>query len=168
MPVGSTVDGMAGSANVSTVVPASANAVFATLTDIVRLPEWNRAMTAVIEQPDRLETGSEWAVEFHALGQTWRSRSVVEDIDLAGRRFVYRSGTDDGNPSYALWTWEVTDDGVGSRVSVTWALHPATFWRRVLLAPIRARQLARTEIPASLAALTSAVCGSGHTQPADG
>ena len=156
---------MTGSAHASAVVPATADAVFGTLTDIARLPEWNGAMTSVIEQPDRLETGSEWVVEFHALGQTWRSRSVVEEIDRAGRRFVYRSGTDDGNPSYARWTWEVTDGGGGSRVSVTWELHPATFWRRVLLARIRARQLARTEIPASLAALASAVLA---VHPADG
>lgn len=147
---------MTGSAHASAVAPAAADAVFRTLTDIARLPEWNRAMTSVIEQPDRLGVGSEWLVEFHALGQTWRSRSVVEEIDGAGRRFAYRSGTDDGNPSYARWTWHVTDDGAGSRVNVTWELHPATFWRRLLLARIRARQLARTEIPVSLAALTRA------------
>lgn len=156
---------MTGSAHASTVVAANADAVFRTLTDITRLPEWNDAMTAVIEQPDRLETGAVWVVEFHALGQTWRSRSVVEEIDVAGRRFTYRSGTDDGNPSYARWTWEVNDDGAGSHVTVTWELHPVTFWRRVLLARIRARQLARTEIPGSLAALTRAVL---DVHPADG
>ena len=156
---------MTGSAHASTVVPATADAVFTTLTDIARLPEWNDAMTWVIDRPDRLETGSQWVVEFHALGQTWRSRSVVEELDLPGRKFAYRSGTDDGNPSFARWTWEVTDDGARSRVTVTWALHPATFWRRVLLARIRARQLARTEIPASLAALARAVL---DVQPADG
>ena len=149
---------MTGTAHASHVVSASADAVFATLTDIGRLPEWNAAMTSVIEQPDDgLEVGAEWLVEFHALGQTWRSRSTVEELDVAGRRFVYRSGTDDGNPSYARWTWTVTDDGKGSRVTVTWELRPVTFWRRVLLARIRARQLARSEVPASLAALSRAV-----------
>jgi hypothetical protein len=48
---------------------------------------------------------------------------------------------------------------------VTWELHPATFWRRVLLVRIRARQLSRTEIPASLAALARAVL---DVHPADG
>ena len=144
---------MAISAHASTVVPAAADAVFRTLTDIRRLPEWNGAMTSVIERPDRLEVGAEWVVEFHALGQTWRSRSILEEIDLAARKFAYRSGTDDGNPSYSRWTWEVTDHADGSQVSVTWDLHPVTFWRRVLLVRIRARQLARSEIPASLAAL---------------
>lgn len=156
---------MTGSASASHVVPASTDAVFATLIDIARLPEWNDVMTAVIEQPERLEVGAQWLVEFHALGQTWRSRSTVEELDVAGRRFVYRSGTDDGNPSFARWTWTVADDGAGSRVTVAWELRPVTFWRRVLLARIRARQLARNEIPASLAALARAVAS---TQPAEG
>ena len=156
---------MTGTASASAAVPASTATVFATLSDISRLPEWNAAMTSVIEQPDRLEVGAEWLVEFHALGQTWRSRSTVEELDVAGRRFVYRSGTDDGNPSFARWTWTVAEDGAGSLVTVAWELRPVTFWRRVLLARIRARQLARTEIPASLAALARAVAS---TQPAEG
>lgn len=156
---------MTGTASASHVVPASADAVFATLTDIARLPEWNAAMTSVIEKPDGLDVGAEWLVEFHALGQTWRSRSIVEELDVAGRRFVYRSGTDDGNPSYARWTWTVADEGAGSRVTVAWELRPATFWRRVLLVRVRARQLARTEVPASLAALASVVTS---TEPAEG
>ena len=140
----------------SAVVPASPDTVFSTLTDIAHLPAWNQAMTSVVQTPPRLEIGAEWVVEFHALGQTWRSRSTLEEIDLARHRFVYRSATDDGNPSYAHWAWDVADDPGGSRVTVTWDLHPVTFWRRVLLARIRARQLARTEIPASLEALASA------------
>jgi uncharacterized protein YndB with AHSA1/START domain len=146
-----TVDG-----RTSAVVPADPGTVFRTLTDIDRLPTWNPVMTTVIERAELLEAGAEWVVEFHALGQTWHSRSTVEELDPARRRFAYRSRTDDGNPSEALWTWEVTDDPAGSRVTVTWSLHPVTFWRRVLLVRIRARQLARTEVPASLAALVSA------------
>ena len=103
-------NGMAAVTHATTVMPVAADAVFRTLTDIARLPEWNSAMTSVIEQPQRLEVGREWLVEFHALGQTWRSRSTIEEVDTAARRFAYRSGTDDGNPSYALWTWEVADD----------------------------------------------------------
>jgi hypothetical protein len=41
-------------------------------------------------------------------------------------------------------------------VTITLELHPVTFWRRVLLAKVRARQLARTELPRSLAALATA------------
>jgi hypothetical protein len=69
------------------------------------------------------------------------------------RVFAYRSGTDDGNPSYAIWRWVVEDasDG-GSKVTVSWDLNPATFWRRLLLARVRARQL-RREVPASIDSL---------------
>ena len=140
----------------SAVMAARPDAVFGTLIDIARLREWNAAMTSVVEQPDRIEVGAEWVVEFRVLGRTWRSRSIIEDIDVAARRFVYRSGTDDGNPSYARWAWEVTEDPAGSRVTVTWTLHPVTFWRRTLLVRIRGRQLARAELPTSLAALAAA------------
>lgn len=145
------------STHASTVVPAPPDLVFAVLTDVARLPDWNAAMTHVVDQPAVLAIGSEWVVAFRALGQTWHSRSVVEELDLTGRRFAYRSGTDDGNPSHARWTWTVTDQPAGSRVTVTWTLHPATFWRRALLARVRSRQLARTEVPASLSALASLV-----------
>lgn len=143
----------------SAIVSASPDAVFRTLTDMAGLPAWNAAMTSVIDEPATLEVGAEWVVEFRALGQSWRSRSTVEQLDVAGRRFAYRSRTDDGNPSYARWDWVVADDPAGSRVTVTWDLHPATFWRRVLLARIRARQLSRTELPTSLAALAAATTG---------
>ena len=161
-------NGMAAVTHATTVMPVAADAVFRTLTDIARLPEWNSAMTSVIEQPERLEVGREWLVEFHALGQTWRSRSKIEELDTVARRFAYRSGTDDGNPSYAVWAWEVVDDPAGSRVTVSWTLHPATFWRRVLLARVRGRQLAHTEIPASLAALARASVESASSTSLDG
>ena len=137
---------------VTAVVEASPDAVFTTLTDLSALPSWNEAMTTVCELPARLAPGAEWVVEFHVLGRTWRSRSRCESIDPAARRFIHRTGTDDGNPSYAQWEWAVDPADPGSRVTVTWMLHPVTFWRRVLLARVRARQLAR-EVPTSLAAL---------------
>lgn len=140
----------------SALIPASREVVFRTLTDIDRLPTWNHRMTRVIEQPPALELGSEWVVEFNVLGRTWCSRSVVDDLDAEAGRFAYRSRTDDGNPSEASWAWDVADDPAGSRVAATWSLRPVTFWRRVLLARVRARQLARSEVPASLAALASA------------
>lgn len=143
----------------SAVVAANPDAVFRTLTDIARLPTWNERMTSVVDQPAVLEPGADWVVEFQVFGRRWRSRSTVEEIDVNSRRFAYRSRTDDGNPSYGRWTWEVAEDPAGSRVTVTSELHPVTFWRRVLLGRIRARQLARTELPASLAALAAAATG---------
>lgn len=149
----------------SRLVDASPDDVFRTVTDLSRLPEWNVAITAVVEQPDHLEVGAEWVVEMHALGQTWHSRSVVEAIDPIGRIFAYRSVTDDGNPSYALWTWVVTDHGDGVLVTVAGELHPRTFWRRVLLVRIRSRQLAHTELTHSIATLEAAAKRSAGTVP---
>jgi uncharacterized protein YndB with AHSA1/START domain len=141
------------SGQVSAALAADPEAAFRVVTDIGQLPRWNTIMTAVVEQPATLEVGSEWVVEFHVMGRTWNSRSTVEQLDVEGRRFAYRSRTDDGNPSYARWSWAVDEDPGGSRVTVSWELHPVTFWRRVLLGRIRAQQLARTEVATSLAAL---------------
>lgn len=140
-------------ASVSVDLAADADAVFASITDLARLPKWNDRMTRVIELPDRLEPGAEWVVEFKVFERKWRSRSRVHSVDLGTRSFAYRTQTDDGNPSVSEWRWDVEPTAAGSRVTVAWNLHPATFWRRLLFARIRARQLARTEVPASLAAL---------------
>ncbi len=58
--------------------------------------------------------------------------------------------------SHARWAWEGTEDPTGNRVTVTWELRPVTFWGRMLLVRIRGRQLARTELPTSLAAAATA------------
>ena len=137
-------------------IDAAPAEVMATLTDIAALPTWNAKMTRVVEQPVALEPGADWVVEFHVMGRTWQSRSVVEELDPIAGRFSYRSRTDDGNPSEATWTWHVEPDPSGIRVTVSWSLRPVTFWRRVLLGRIRARQLAREEVPASLLALATA------------
>lgn len=155
----------------STVLDVSADAVFAALTDIGRLPEWNKVITRVLEEPPALVVGSEWVVEMHALGQRWPSRSRVERIDRGERWFGYRSCTDDGNPSYATWVWHVADDPAGCRVELSWDLRPATFWRRVLLGRIRARQL-KNEVPESLRNLREAAArrpsSSSENQPHGG
>jgi Polyketide cyclase / dehydrase and lipid transport len=147
---------MTGHASASRIIDAPPDDVFNTITDVSRLADWNDAITAVIEQPDQLEVGAQWVVEMHALGQSWHSRSTLEAFDTIGRCFAYRSATDDGNPSYALWTWVGADNPRGALVTVACELHPISFWRRVLLVEIRARQLARTELPHSLAALEAA------------
>jgi uncharacterized protein YndB with AHSA1/START domain len=144
----------------SAKVDAPADAVFAKITDVAELPSWNAAMTRVCERPEKLGPGAHWVVEFHVLGRTWRSRSLCESLDATERRFTYRSGTDDGNPSYARWQWAVRPSGDASEVEVSWELHPVTFWRRVLLARVRARQLAKQEVNASLVELDRALSGS--------
>ena len=136
-------------------IASDAGGVFSLITSPERLPEWNRAIAAVGDAPEHLEVGSQWVVTLTAMGQSWPSRSTITELDPAARRFAYRSQTDDGNPSYADWSWDVRDAPRGCEVTVSYALHPATFWRRTLLAKIRGRQLRRRELPASLAALAT-------------
>jgi hypothetical protein len=124
--------------------------VFQLVTDLKRIPERNRAIVGVVETPKQLTTGSVWVVEVTALGQSWRSRSTVTRLDTTTRRFAYRTQTDDGNPSYADWSWQVDDAPGGCIVTMSLTLNPMTFWRRVLLAKIRSRQLRRRELPGSL------------------
>ena len=139
----------------SQFVAARPEDVFALITAPERLPEWNGAIVRVVDAPDQLSPGAQWVVQLSALGQSWPSRSTVVAIDPQARRFAYRSQTDDGNPSYADWSWTVADASGGCEVTVSCALHPATFWRRVLFAKIRSWQLRRRELPASLHALAS-------------
>ena len=130
--------------------------VFATLTDLTRLPSWNAAISRVAYAPLALEEGAEWIVELHVLGRTWLSRSRVLTLDPGTRTFAYRSQTDDDNPSYAEWCWSVTAQADGSSlVSVTYDLHPLTFWRKHVLAPLRRSQLGVSELPRSLVALAA-------------
>jgi uncharacterized protein YndB with AHSA1/START domain len=143
------------------VINADADVVFELITDPARLNTWNRILRRTVESPPAVVPGAQWVVEFHALGQTWLSRSTVTAIDRTARRFSYRSATDDGNPSYADWTWLVTPAPSGCVVEIAADLHPATFWRRVLLAKIRARQLRQRELPDSLNQLASAVMAPG-------
>lgn len=142
-------------ATITAHVDAAPDDVFETIVDPHRLPDWNRAIARVLDAPAALAAGDEWVVEMHAMGQRWPSRSRLHVIDPATRQFSYRSNTDDGNPSYAEWSWQVRDDPGGSVVTVSWQLNPKTFWRRALLVRIRARQLIKTELPTSLSALAS-------------
>jgi uncharacterized protein YndB with AHSA1/START domain len=136
---------------------AEPDAVFDQVADPHRLPDWNAQIVRVLDAPATLEVGAQWVVEMSALGQSWASRSRVEDLDRAARRFVHRSQTDDGNPSCSVWTWTVDPVPGGSELTVSWELDPKTFWRRALLSRIRQHQLMKSEVPASLEALAVVV-----------
>jgi uncharacterized protein YndB with AHSA1/START domain len=136
-------------------ISSDPDSVFRLISTPALLAEWNRAIVQVVDAPAELSPGEEWVVQLSALGQSWHSRSTVLELDQAKRRFSYRSQTDDGNPSYADWSWRVADAPGGCEVTVSFDLHPVTFWRRALLAKVRARQLHRREVPASLGALAS-------------
>jgi len=66
-------------------VSAPADDVFELITSPEHLPEWNKAIIRVIDVPEELHAGAEWVVQLSALGQSWRSRSTVLDIDSDGR-----------------------------------------------------------------------------------
>jgi len=139
----------------TTQIDAEPQAVFAALTDIARLPEWNDRIAAVVQPPGgSLAPGSVWKVQMHVPPAKWVSVATVRTYDPVTLRFAHRSQTDDGNPSYADWTWKVTPAGDGAQLSVTWDINPRTFWRQLLFAKLRRRQLA-DEVPTSLAAIAA-------------
>ncbi len=146
----------AGDNTATILIPADPDQVFALLTDIDRLPSWNTELTIVLERPDELVPRAEWVVQMHAAGMTWPSRTRVLALDRHARRFVHRSVSDDGNPSFTIWTWTVTEAPSGARVTVTWDPNPRTFWRRHLVVHWRRRCLAR-QVPRSLHSLAAAI-----------
>jgi len=106
----------------------------------------------VLKTPSTLIPGAVWKVKIHAMGTTWISRSEARVVDRKGLRFSYRSMTDDGNPSYADWDWQIEPVVDGAKVTLSVTLVPLTFWRRHLFARFRRPALER-EMHASLAKL---------------
>jgi uncharacterized protein YndB with AHSA1/START domain len=138
---------------------ATPEAVFELITDVGRLPEWNDAIESVAEQPPDVAEGAEWLVVMHpAHLPRWRSRSTAQEIDRDKRRFAYRTVNADGNPSYAVWHWQVDPADDGSEVTVTWDVFLKTADRRWLAGPLRRRGL-RHEVAASLPAIDRACHG---------
>lgn len=135
------LEGMDFTVNATTVVDAAPTDVFDLITDIDQLPAWNAEIVEVVEGGGALEVGSEWVVEMRALHTHWRSRSQALEIDPERGRFAYRSQTDDGNPSYAEWQWDIAPDPAGTRVRVSVDAHPRTFFRKLLVARIRPKGL---------------------------
>jgi hypothetical protein len=132
---------------------ASAPDVFDLLVDVGRLPEWNSHVHHVIEQPPGpLAAGVEWVIQMRAMGGRWPSRARALTVDRAALSFEHRSCSDDGNPTYALWSWRVHPAQNGSTLTVTWAVYPRSFWRKLLLARARRPVLAQ-EVAASLAGM---------------
>ena len=129
---------------------ADPRSLFDIITDLGRLPEWNGAIEKVIDRPPGVSPGATWTVQMHpARLMRWRSVSTLEKIDPERMRFSYRTVNADGNPSYALWHWEVTSQGARATVSVRWDVCLETLDRQLLGGPVRRRQL-RKEVAASL------------------
>src|SRR4051794_17443447 len=107
---------------------APADVVFGALVDVDGLPEWNAHVHHVIESPGGpVSEGTEWVVQMRASGGRWPSRSRALVVDAAAGRLEYESRSDDGNPSYGLWSWQVTPIATGCELMVTWAIHPHTW-----------------------------------------
>jgi hypothetical protein len=156
-----------GTASVS--IDASPDEVFAFITAVDALPEWNECIHHVIEHPGQpLAEGVEWVVQMRAGGARWPSRSRVLLIDAADHRFEHTSKTDDTNPSLAVWSWHVTPaaDG-GSSLTVGWVGRPRTFWRRLVFARMRRSQL-RREVAASVDVLATRLSSATPARPAAG
>jgi uncharacterized protein YndB with AHSA1/START domain len=146
----------------TTRVDAPAHAVFDLITDIDRLPTWNNAIERIVDRPGTLDAGTEWVVVMHPPRlPRWNSRSRVQEIDRDRLRFSYETQSDDGNPSFARWTWQVVTDGEGAAVEVCWDVHPETIGRKLFAARLRWKGLAR-EVPASLAALEAQLTEGGR------
>ena len=72
---------MGGRGIASGMVSSPANEAFGLLTDIDRLPAWNKIIVKVVEHPETLNPGTEWVVQLKAMGSSWQSRSTIEEHD---------------------------------------------------------------------------------------
>ena len=132
---------------------ASAPDVFHLLVNVDQLPEWNAHVHHVIERPPGpLAADVEWVIQMRAMGGRWPSRARALTVDRAALSFEHRSCSDDGNPSYAIWSWRVRPSENGSTLTVTWAVYPRSFWRKLLIARARRPVLAQ-EVRESLAGI---------------
>ena len=137
-------------------VPVPQDEVFALITDVDRLPEWNRAIESVVSPPETLDAGGVWHVRMHPPRMpSWGSVSTVVVNDGCSR-FAYETRNADGNPSWVQWSWDLSPTHDGTRVEVTWDVYLKTRDRRWFAGPLRRRQLAR-EVPRSLDELASAL-----------
>src|SRR5258708_6317990 len=129
-------------------VGAHPQAVLDLICGLGRLPAWNTAIEQIIEQPAALAKGAEWVAVMHPRRMPpWKSRSRIGEIDRDRLRFSYTSRNEDGNPSYAVWSWEVAsaDDGA-TDVTVRWDVYLKTIYPKLIPPPIPPPALAR-EVP---------------------
>ena len=97
---------------------APATDVFDLLIDVDRLPEWNAHVHHVIDKSERpLASGVDSVIQMRAMWTRWPSRSTALTVDRSTLSFEHRSCSDDGNPSYALWSWQVTPTPSGSTLT---------------------------------------------------
>jgi uncharacterized protein YndB with AHSA1/START domain len=128
-------------ARITEQLPVPPQQLFALISDVDRLPEWNAHIPRIVDRPDALTPGAQWVVRIRASGAQWDSRSTLERLDRDKLELDYRSQSDDGNPSYALWRWRLTPVDGGTRAEVVYEINPKTFFRRNVFVHLRRRQL---------------------------
>ncbi len=84
--------------SVTESVAADPDALFALITDINRLPEWNAHVHHIVEAPAQLTDGSEWVIELRAMGSKWNSRARLQELDPVSRRFAHISRSATATP----------------------------------------------------------------------
>jgi len=68
-------------------VDAQPQAVFDTITDVDRLPDWNAAIEAVLERTPALVEGVKWTIKMHPRHvPSWGSVSRVDTLDRTHHR----------------------------------------------------------------------------------
>ena len=99
-------------ARVSAVIPATPEAVWATLTDVAAYPKWRGDVASVGMLP--ADSGH---VAWREQGKNGAISYIIEEAEPP-RRLVTRL-TDTSLPFGGAWEYVVTPDGPGSRVRIT-------------------------------------------------
>jgi uncharacterized protein YndB with AHSA1/START domain len=94
-----------------TFVAAPPDRVWATLTDLSRMPDWSPELVRMLPlKPGGLRVGQWYLGINRRRGVVWPTRSVVAEVEPE-RRLTW-----DTRSSGARWIWELLPEGDGTRV----------------------------------------------------
>ena len=94
-----------------TVIDAAPETVWATLTDLRRMPEWSPELVRMIPlKPGGLRVGQLYVGLNRRMAVVWPTRSVVAILD-PGRTLAW-----DTRSSGARWIYELSPEGSGTKV----------------------------------------------------
>ena len=94
-----------------TVIDAAPETVWATLTDLRRMPEWSPELVRMIPlKPGGLRVGQQYVGLNRRKAVVWPTRSVVAILD-PGRTLAW-----DTRSSGARWIYELSPEGSGTKV----------------------------------------------------
>jgi len=99
-------------ASLTKAFPAPAEAIWSAITDVEAFPSWRSGVTRVERLPDR-NGNPVWIEE----GRSGKITLAVERME-APRLLVGRIA-DPNLPFGGTWTYEITPDGAGSRLTIT-------------------------------------------------